>query len=109
MNKFNVTVSESDLEKCKEVLPVIVYLAGYCYYAGFKKMKCNYCKDLVTCSNKNDMPESHNYIDGISRGSLMHPDPIITHIVMYSYIVINKMAQDPQFHEITHQRIVQLH
>ena len=107
IEKFNLTVSQSDIDKCKEVLPVIVYLAGYYCYAVFKKTKCSYCKDLVTYNNnENDMPENHNYIDGISRGSLMHPDPITTNIVMYTYIVVNKMAKDAQFHKIPNQRLV---
>lgn len=106
MEKFCITVSESDITQCQKVLPVIVFLAGYCCYAVFKKTRCNDCKSLVTCSSDDDLPESHNYIDGISRGSLMHPDPVTTRIVMYNYIVINKMAQDPQFHKIINQRIV---
>ena len=48
VNKFRIDVKEDDINKCKEVLPVILYLAGYCCYAVFKKMKCNSCKDLIS-------------------------------------------------------------
>ena len=33
----DVSVSSSDFQKCNDVLPVIVYLAGYCCIAIFKK------------------------------------------------------------------------
>ena len=37
---------EDDVNKCREVHPVILYLAGDCCDAIFKKIKCNNCKDL---------------------------------------------------------------
>ena len=30
VNKFIIDVKEDDLNKCREVLPVILYFAGYC-------------------------------------------------------------------------------
>lgn len=106
-DQFDINVLESDIENCKEsdVLPVIVHLSGCCCYAAFKKMKCNFCKDILTFSN-DEIPESHSYTEGISRGSLMHPNIVVTNIVMYSYIVINKLAQNPHFHQLSNQRIV---
>lgn len=106
--KFSeMTVTEDDVKKCEELLPVIVYLAGYCCYAVCKKNKCDHCKHLITCdTDTNDLPDIHSYLQGVSRGSLMHPDPIITRIVMYNYVVINKMSQDPNFHKITNHRSV---
>lgn len=106
-DQFNINVLESDIDNCKEsdVLPIIVYLAGYCCYAAFKKMKCNFCKDILTFSN-DDMPESHSYTEEINRGALMHPDVVATNIVMYNYIVINKLTQNSHFHQLTNQRTV---
>ena len=37
--KFRINVKEDDVNKCIEILPVILYLAGYCCYAVFKKIK----------------------------------------------------------------------
>lgn len=36
----------------------------------------------------------------------MHPNPITTDIVMYNYIIINKMAKDPYFHKVSNQRLL---
>ena len=46
--KFRIDVKEDDINKCREVLPVILYLAGNCCYVVFKKIKCNSCKDLIS-------------------------------------------------------------
>ena len=43
VNIFRIDVKD-DINKCWEVLPVIVYLAGYCCYAAFMKIKCNSSK-----------------------------------------------------------------
>lgn len=106
IDKFNITVAKEDFEKCKNVLPVIVYVAGYCCYAVFKKMNCDCCKGMLTCNTENDVHENYKYIDGISRGYLMHPNPVVTNIVMYSYIVIDKMVQNQSFHRTDNQRVV---
>lgn len=102
---YDLSVSRSDFKVCDDVLPVIVYLAGYCSYAVVKKMKCNHCKDLVTCAD-GEIPDSHNYIDAVSRGSLMHPDAITTNVVMYNYIIINKLTRHPHFLQTVNQRKV---
>ena len=46
--KLRIDVKEDDVNKCIEVLPVILYLANYCWYAVFKKIKCNSCKNLIS-------------------------------------------------------------
>lgn len=69
-------------------------------------MNCKHCKDLLTYDNENDVPESYQYVDGISRGTLMRPNPLVTNIVIYNYVVINKMAQDQNFHRTGNQRVV---
>ena len=62
-----------------------------------------HCKDLITCANE-DMSESHNYIDAVNRGSLMHPDSVTTNIVMYNYIIIEKLTKQPHFLHTLNQR-----
>ena len=44
--KFRIDVKEDDINKCREVLPVIICSAGYCCYVVFKKIKCNNRKYL---------------------------------------------------------------
>ena len=45
--KFRIDVKD-DISKCREVLPVILYLANYYCDVVFKKIKCKSCKDLIS-------------------------------------------------------------
>ena len=72
MYKFRIDVKEEDVNKCQEVLSVILYLAGSCCYAVFKKIKCNSCKDLISRrDNVEEILKINIYFQGINRGSLL--------------------------------------
>lgn len=106
LHKLNVEVVKNDFDNCEDVLPIIVYVAGYCCYTVCKKMNCNYCKDLISCNRDtyNHLPESHNYIKGISRGSLLHPNPSTVNMVTYNYIIINKLIKEDVYKHSNQQR-----
>lgn len=36
---YNIPVSKSDIEKCNDVLPVIVFISGHCALLFFKKVQ----------------------------------------------------------------------
>ena len=60
--KFRINVKEDGVYKSREVLPVILYFAGYCCYAVFMKMKCSSCKDLISGrDNVQEIPEINSY------------------------------------------------
>ena len=48
MYRFRIDIKEDDVNKCIEVLPVILYLACYCCCVVFKKIKCNSLKNLIS-------------------------------------------------------------
>ena len=100
--KFNIDVTDNDVHQCKEVLSIIIYLAGYCCYAILIKMKCYSCKSLV--SGRDDMlPDMNSYFQGINRGSLLYPNDVITNLILYNYI-INKLVKNPSFLHSMNQR-----
>lgn len=90
-----VNVTKDGIAACQDVLPVIVYLAGYCSFAVFKKLNCRICKELTTCAHDDDttIPDSHNYIHGRGRGRLMYSCNVTTNIILFSYVVINKLTK----------------
>lgn len=103
--KFNIDVTEDDVNQCKEVLPVILYLAGYCCHAVFKKLKCNSCKNLISGREAvEEIAELNSYFQGINRGSLLYPNDITNNFVLYNYIVINKLTKCDSFLHSIHQR-----
>ena len=101
---LDVSVCEKGIDNCNDILLVMVYLAGYCCFAVLKKLKCNSCRSMITCSDTGEeIPESHSYTDRISRWSLLHPASITASIIMYNYIVINKLLELPVFCNATNQ------
>ena len=102
-----INIKNSDIKLCENVLPVIVYLAGYCCYAVNKKMKCKACFEIITRTDCDDKsPQSYDYINGISRGSLCSPNEISVGIVQYNYIIINKLTQNVSFKNTGNQRLL---
>lgn len=93
----NVEIDEEETKKCDAVIPVIAYIAGYCCFKIIKKLECSECK-IMLCSNSNDdrkiFENKKKYIAGISRGALLYPSETTMNIVMYCYIVANKLLSD---------------
>ena len=101
--KFNIDVTDNDVHQCKEVLPIIINLVGYWCFAVFKKMKCYSCKNFE--SGRDDMlPDINSYFQGINRDSLLYPNDVTTNLVLYNYIVINKLVKNPSFLHSMNQR-----
>lgn len=110
--KYRIDVKEDDVNNCREVLPVILYLAGYCCYAVFKKSKCNSCKDLISGSvkdNVEEIPEISCYIQGINRGSLLYPNDKTINFVLNNYVVIDKLIKNHSFLHSVNQRKLAMH
>lgn len=49
---------------------------------------------------------SHDYTTGISQGGLLHPNPATVDMVIYSYIIINKLIKENVFIHSNFQRIL---
>ena len=66
-------------------------------------MKCNRCKSFV--SGRDDMlPDIYSYFQVINRRSLLYPNDVRTNLVLYNYIVINKLVKNPSFLHSINQR-----
>ena len=78
VNKYRIYVKDDDVNKCREVLPVIIYFAGYCCYAVLKKIKCNNCKCLISgWDNVEEKAEINSYFQN-NRGSLLYSNNTTT-------------------------------
>ena len=108
--KFRIDVKENDINKWREVLPVILYFAGNCCNAVFKKIKCNGCKDLISGrDNVEEIPEINTYFQGINRRSLLYPNDTTTNFVLYNYVVIDKLIRNNYFLHSLNQRKLAMH
>ena len=105
MSKIILDVTAEDVAQCTDELPVITYLAGYCCHVVHKKLKCDVCKEVITCTSSADtLPDQHIYIQGISRGSLLYPDDVTVNIVVQNYVIINKLIHHHVFAKSINQR-----
>ena len=56
-------------------------------------MKRYSCKIIV--SGRDDMlPDINSYFQVINRGSLLYPNCVTTNLVLYNYIVINRLVMN---------------
>ena len=39
------------------------------------------------------LPDINSYFQGINRGSLLYPNDVTTNLVLYNYIIINKLVK----------------
>lgn len=94
-----IKVLPEDIEKANSVLPVITYVAGYCGFSILKKYNCSMCKEMLSRSDTPSLNISDNFsmINGLDRGGLLYPNEIPINIVLYSYIVINKLTVEEVF------------
>ena len=108
--KFKIDVKEDDVNKCRDILSIIVYLVGYCCYAVFKKIKCNSCKNLISWrDNVEEIPEMYSYFQGINRVSHLYPNDTTTNFVLHYYVVIGKLIKNNSFPHSVNQRKLVIH
>ena len=94
MYKFRIDVKDEDVNKCREVIPLILYLAGYRCHAIFKKIEYNSSEDLISVrDNVEEKPQINNYFQGINRGSLLYLNDTTINSILYNYVVIGTLIK----------------
>ena len=106
-SSFPVTIDTDDVEKGKQYLPVLTYIAGYCCYSITKKLKCEECKERIVSEEGNINCLQHNMIRGLSRGKLLYPSYEIISIVLVSYLVVNKLTVMDEFYKESSKLLIQ--
>ena len=97
INTVSVTLTTNDLSAARDYMPVITYIAGYCCYTVTKKLSCLHCRERVVNSEGNVDNLQNELIKKTSRGGLLYPAVDVVHIVLISYIVINKICDTDEF------------
>ncbi|KAH6920992.1 hypothetical protein HPB50_028015 [Hyalomma asiaticum] len=72
----NVVVTSQALTKMQDVLPVLVYVAGYAVYGTLKKLNCEQCRDSLTLNEKITVSatnEHYGLVKQLDRGGLVYP------------------------------------
>ncbi|XP_077491413.1 uncharacterized protein LOC144102027, partial [Amblyomma americanum] len=105
----NVVVSEQTLTKIKDLIPVLVYVAGYAVYATLKKLKCESCRAALTVDKELTVgvEEKHyQLIREMDRGGLVHPAMFVVNAVAHNYAVVEQLSKNSDFLSMPCQRKV---
>lgn len=103
-HRFYVYVTDNDIQSrmCRQ--QVLTYTAGF--FAVSKKMKREFCRVISCNENIERLPDNDSYIHGISRDALLYHDDAAFNIIMYNYLVINKLTQHLEVTKSLHPRNV---
>ncbi|KAL3177151.1 hypothetical protein MRX96_009850 [Rhipicephalus microplus] len=105
----NVVVSSETLSKIQEVLPILVYVAGYAVYATLKRLNCAKRKDVLTVDKTITVSAAHEHYDlvkQLDRGGLLYPSMFALNAVAHCYVVVEKLATQPELLLMREQRQV---
>lgn len=105
----NVVVSSETLSKIQEVLPILVYVAGYAVYATLKRLNCAKCKDALTVDKTITVSAAHEHYDlvkQLDRGGLVYPSMFALNAVAHCYVVVEQLATQPELLLMREQRQV---
>ncbi|KAH6938356.1 hypothetical protein HPB50_008862 [Hyalomma asiaticum] len=107
IEEYGIKVTEEDVKSKEESLPAIVYIAGYCAHASLRKIPCEDCAANITRRDR-DMPMGDDMIiEGLTRGALKFPQPVVISAVLHTQLVLEKLTSKEniaRFHAARHQR-----
>lgn len=99
-----IDVSDQDLNAIESDIPVLTYITGYCCYSIIKKIKCNDCKEFLTVDREMACESSQRLIFQRDRGGLRFPRKSALLIVMYSFVILQKLLGNETFLKLKNQR-----
>ncbi|XP_077489630.1 uncharacterized protein LOC144100615 [Amblyomma americanum] len=106
-DQYNITVTWDDINSKKQSLPAIIYIAGFCAHAALNKLPCEACARNLTREDRDIPPDENCLIQGLTRGALKFPQPVVVNAVLHTEIVLEKLTTKEnaaQFHSTRHQR-----
>lgn len=95
-HSFNpeIMVVENDVDNVSDDMPVITYLAGYCCYITQKKIQCEICKEHIIYNDEFIVEDNFTLIKSLSRGKLLYPQEVIVRVVLYAFVIFNKILDE---------------
>ncbi|KAL3181048.1 hypothetical protein MRX96_037108 [Rhipicephalus microplus] len=92
-----------------DVIPVLVYVAGYCIYSTLRRLKCEKCRDVLTIDKEVTVSvedPKYELVKELDRGGLVHPSIFAVNAVAHSYAVVEELSRRDDFLTIPNQRQV---
>lgn len=103
----SITVSDNEMHKICDIIPILSYVAGYSAFATLKKLcKCTSCSSNLITENVTEAQEN-SFIERMDRGGLIYPHPKVLNIVIHIFIIVQKLLSiefEHMFLNIANQR-----
>lgn len=93
---YNVVVTQDTLSKITDVIPVLVYVAGYCVYSTLRRLKCEKCRDVLTIDKEVTVSvedPKYELVKELDRGGLVHPSTFAVNAIAHSYAVVEELSR----------------
>ncbi|XP_077489629.1 uncharacterized protein LOC144100614 [Amblyomma americanum] len=103
----NVVVTRDALSKIQDIIPVLVYVAGYAVYATLKKLNCMKCRAALTVGKTITVSAAQKYyhlVKDIDRGGLIFPALFAVNAVTHNYVVVEQVSKKAEFLRSPNQR-----
>lgn len=111
IRKYGIRLTNAELNKPRQDMPALVYIAGYCAHAALKRQPCDDCRDILTIAERELEESDHVLIDSISRGGLKFPQPAVIHAVLCTKVVFDRVTSKEHellFHAESNHRLTLL-
>lgn len=94
LSHIKIVVTEADINAASDKVPIITYLGGYCVRKALNNLGCSFCKEFLVIDKNFVCGLNHILIQGIDRGRLLYPQDIVIKVVLYNYIVVEKLCTE---------------
>ena len=72
-------------------MPIFIFVGGYCIHKIIKKQCCTSCLKIHIYDKNLDLHVHYNFVKNLDRGQLKFPKEHIVNVVLYNYVIINKL------------------
>ncbi|XP_077558528.1 uncharacterized protein LOC144174001 isoform X2 [Haemaphysalis longicornis] len=104
-----VAVTAEALSKIKDMMPVLVYVAGHAVYTTLKKMRCAKCRPALTVDKAITISvaqQHHDLVKELDREGLVFPTMFAVNAVAFSYVVVEQLLKQAEFFKMPNKRQV---
>lgn len=97
---LDADVTGEALSKIRDVLPVLVYVAGHAVHATLKRLSCANCRPALTINKMINIPVEQQHCELVKElggEGLLFPTMFAVNAVVYGYVVIEELSKQAEF------------
>lgn len=103
---LDADVTGGALSKMRDVLPVLVYVAGHAVHATLKRLSCEKCRAALTINKMITISVEQQHCELVKElggEGLLFPTMFAVNAVVYGYVVIEELLKQAEFSKVPNQ------